>query len=134
MTGTDWQQLPRYAFGDTPELADELVELVLSGKMTASCMDVRSIGVTAPEPVVGARAVVLDGAGRPRIVIETTEARHAPISSVTMEFVIAEGEEIATVAEWLDRHATFFDRNRGYSADMPVIFERFKVVRVLDHG
>ena len=32
-----YQDLPRWAFGDNPALADELLALVLAGKKTATC-------------------------------------------------------------------------------------------------
>ena len=34
---TDWRSLERFAFGDSPQLADELAELVLAGKKRATC-------------------------------------------------------------------------------------------------
>jgi len=92
MLSEDLSHLPRYAYGDSPAMADEILALVLSGKMTASCMALRNVGIRAPMPEVGAHAVVLNGAGRPAALIETSDVRVGPISSVSLEFVIAEGE------------------------------------------
>jgi uncharacterized protein YhfF len=127
----DLDDLPRDSYGDSPEMADEILALVLSGEMTASCMALRNVGKRAPMPAVGARAIVLNGAGEPAALIETTEVRVGPISSVDMEFVIAEGEGFTTIDAWLDRHATYFERTGGYSPDMDVVFERFRLIRVL---
>ena len=33
----DWRSLGQFSFGDSPELADELAELVLAGKKRATC-------------------------------------------------------------------------------------------------
>ncbi len=131
MTDEPCAGLPSYAYGDGPEMADEILALVLSGEMTASCMAERNVGVRAPMPKVGARAIVLDGAGRPAAIIETTEVRVGPISSVDLEFVVAEGEGYTTVDGWLARHAVYFERTGGYRPDMPVVFERFRLVEKL---
>src|SRR4051812_11942034 len=54
-----------FSFGDSPEMADELLALVLSGKKTATC---GALAQFAPGgeamPAVGRRDVVLDGHGR----------------------------------------------------------------------
>jgi uncharacterized protein YhfF len=64
-----WRDLETFSFGDGPELADELAALVLDGRKTATCW-------AASEPTfteVGKHVVMLDGAGRPCAVLETTE-------------------------------------------------------------
>ena len=33
-----YRDLPRFAFGDGPALADELLDLVIAGRKTATCM------------------------------------------------------------------------------------------------
>ena len=60
-----------FQFGDSPELADELLALVLSGAKTATCGAMRDFNDKEPAPTVGRRDVVLDGQGRPACVIET---------------------------------------------------------------
>ena len=62
--------LDSFAFGDTPELANELLALVLAGKKTATCWAV-SGGLNGVE--VGKRWIVNDVEGRPRAIIETIE-------------------------------------------------------------
>ena len=60
-------ELDSFSFGDTPELADELLGLVLAGTKTATCW-AASEGLKGVE--VGKRWIVKDGQGRPRAVIE----------------------------------------------------------------
>jgi len=62
--------LESFAFGDSPALADELLELVLAGTKTATCW-AASEGLKGVE--VGKRWIVNDGQGRPRAVVETVE-------------------------------------------------------------
>ena len=64
-----YQNLRTFAFGDSPALADELVELVVMGIKTATCSTEDEPNKSAP----GERWVVLDGRGEPRCVIETIE-------------------------------------------------------------
>ena len=52
----------RFAFGDSPAMADRLLEFVLAGAKTATCWSVRD----GQQTHVGKRMVVNDGAGRPR--------------------------------------------------------------------
>ena len=62
--------LESFAFGDSPALADELLELVLAAKKTATCW-AASEGDKGVE--VGKRWIVKDGQGRPRAILETVE-------------------------------------------------------------
>ena len=54
-------ELPRFAFGDSPAMADKLLFLVLSGRKTATCW-AAAHGRMGAE--VGARSIVLNGEGR----------------------------------------------------------------------
>lgn len=120
-----------FSFGDSPEMADWLLGLVLAGKKTATCGAVRDFGPHEPMPEVGRRDTVLDGRGRPAAVIQTISVRRAPISDVELDFVLAEGEGDRSIEEWLENHGRYFARNGGFSRDMEVIFERFRLVEVL---
>ena len=54
----DWRDLETFSFGDSPDLANELLELVLSGTKRATCW-AESQGLLSAE--VGKMMVVLDG-------------------------------------------------------------------------
>src|SRR5690625_3956065 len=67
-------QPPAWSFGADAREADELLELVLAGRKTATASaaepyEVHGIEVPAP----GDLSIILDGAGRPRALIVTTE-------------------------------------------------------------
>ena len=66
----EWRNLECFAFGDSGELADELLVLVLEGKKRATCWAVAE-GMKGAE--LGKSMVVLDGSGRPRAVLRTLE-------------------------------------------------------------
>lgn len=121
-------------FGDSVELADELIELVVSGpkRATAGAYD-EYIAEGAPLPQVGGLSVATDGAGRPRAILRTTEVRVGPLSSVDDAFAWDEGEGDRTRAWWLAAHQGFFQRflpaaGLRYDDEMPTVFERFEVI------
>lgn len=122
-----------FAFGDGPALADELLALVLHGpkRATAGLLLEHELG-GEPLPVAGGHAVVLDGAGRPRCVIRTTEVRVAPFAEVDAAFAFDEGEGDRTLAGWREGHRRYFERacarlGRPFAEDLPVVLERFEL-------
>lgn len=119
-----------FAFGDSPELADELLALVVSGRKTATCGALRDFGGSEPVPVVGRRDVVLDGRGRRAAVIETVEAVVRRFDEVDADFARDEGEGDLSFEYWRDVHRAYFERNGGFSPDMELVCERFRLVEV----
>ncbi len=121
-----------FAFGDNPELADELLALVLAGRKTATCGALRDYGGAEPMPEVGRRDVVLDGRGRRRAVIETVELTQRRFDEVDADFARDEGEGDLSHDYWRQAHETYFTRNGGFSPDMMLVCERFRLVEVFD--
>jgi uncharacterized protein YhfF len=122
------------AFGDSVELADELIELVVRGPKRATagaCVDYELAG--EPVPTAGRIWIALDGAGRARAVLRTTEVRIGPLSSVDESFAWDEGEGDRTLAWWLRAHQDFFRRylptiGVDFDPDLATVFERFEVL------
>lgn len=122
-----------WAFGATPEHADALLDLVLAGikdGTASSLWDHESSGEPLPE--VGELSVVLDGAGDPRAVLETTEIRIVPFDEVDADHARAEGEGDRTLAYWRASHERYWrehsEDERGWAPDMPVVCERFRLL------
>ena len=119
-----------FSFGDSPELADELLALVVAGKKTATCGALRDYGADGePMPEIGRSDIVLDGAGRPAAIIETIELARHRFDDVPEDFALAEGE--GDYAEWRAGHIAYFTRNGGWSPDLMLVCERFRLVEVL---
>ncbi|HEY0118959.1 MAG TPA: ASCH domain-containing protein [Cellulomonas sp.] len=122
-----------WAFGDSPELADELLDLVLAGTKTATA-ELAWNYEAAHEPLPAPRdlSIVLDGAGAPRALLRTTKVDVVPFSSVTAEHARLEGEGDGTLESWRADHERYWRRNmpagREFSGDAPVICERFTLV------
>lgn len=121
-------------FGDGPELADELGALILAGTKTATCSALwewEADGETPVQP--GEKSIVLDGAGNPLCIIETTEAKVRRFDEVDEEFAREEGEGDLSLEYWRGAHRRFFGRTlpnigRSFAEDMPLVCERFRVI------
>ncbi|MEX2319169.1 MAG: ASCH domain-containing protein, partial [Bauldia sp.] len=81
------------AFGDSAEMADELLDLVLIGIKRATASLARDYGEgREPLPAVGDHVVVVDGRNKPRCVWRTTDIDVKPLSAVDDAFAHDEGE------------------------------------------
>ncbi|MBR7742913.1 ASCH domain-containing protein [Phycicoccus sp. BSK3Z-2] len=127
-------------FGDSPELADELLAFVLGGTKRATAgLVAEYLAEGEPLPRVGGHWIVCDGSGTPRVVLRSTELRVGPLSSVDERFAWDEGEYDRTLATWLDGHRRYFARScerlgMSFSDDVEVCFERFRVVWPPEHA
>ncbi|PZR51559.1 ASCH domain-containing protein [Xylanimonas oleitrophica] len=136
VTGPAWGEAmapPAWSFGDSPELADELLGLVLEGTKTGTASLVWEYdGGQEPMPAEGDLSILLDGAGEPRALVRTTEVRVVPFDEVDEEFARSEGEGDRTLASWREGHERYWRRNmpagREFSRDMPVVCERFELL------
>jgi uncharacterized protein YhfF len=119
--------LRSFAFGDNPQLADELLDLVLRGIKTATCSTEDEPNTSSPQE----RWIVLDGAGNPRCVIETTEVSYRRFGEVDASFAHEEGEGDRSLAYWREAHRDYFGRQGRFSEDMMLMCERFRLVDIL---
>ncbi|GGB74105.1 hypothetical protein N798_05670 [Knoellia flava TL1] len=124
---------PAWSFGADEQQADELLALVLAGTKTATASALWDYEAdNEPVPEKGALSIVLDGSGRPRALLETTDVDLVPFDEVTEEHARLEGEGDLSLAHWREVHERFFTQtashDRGFARDMPVVCERFRVL------
>ena len=123
-----------WAFGDGPELADELGALVLTGRKTATCSALWEVEAGEETMArVGGKSVILDGRDEPLCVIATTEVTVRRFDEVDDGFAREEGEGDLSLEYWRGAHRRFFGRTlpgigRRFSEDMPLVCERFRVI------
>lgn len=122
-----YRDCERFAFGDSPALADELAALVLDGRKRATVMTPDDPN----RPETGQLSIVLDGAGRPVCVIETTELTERRFDEVDAAFAFEEGEGDRSLVSWRAGHELYFRRLGVFAPDMPLLCERFRLVEVL---
>ena len=127
-------------FGDSAELADELLDLVLHGPKRATVGAVTDFHAEGePLPRVGGHWIVADGSGQARVILRSVELRIGPLISVDDAFASDEGEGDRSRDYWLDSHRTFFARmcdrlGIEFTDQLEVVFERFEVVWPEEHA
>ena len=121
-------------YGDRPELMDELIQLVLIGRKTATCGSLWEWEAEdKPLPKVGNVWVELDGSGNPVCITETVEVTIRKYNEVDADFARAEGEGDLSLDYWREAHKNYFSRvlrkiGKDFSEDMPLVCERFRIV------
>lgn len=121
-------------YGDSPELMDELIQLVLIGKKNATCGSLWEWEAEGkPLPKIGNVWVELDGSGNPVCITETVDVTIRKYNEVDADFARAEGEGDLSLEYWRKAHKNFFTRvlakfGREFSEDMPLVCERFRVI------
>ena len=133
------EEPPAEYFGDSPELADELLELVLHGPKRATAALVAEFADGSEElPRVGSHWIACDGRGVPRVVLRSVELRVGPVHTVDDRFAWDEGEGDRTRDAWLAGHGRYWERSCAsmgleYSQDLEAVFERFVIVWPPEH-
>jgi uncharacterized protein YhfF len=123
-----------WGFGDTPELRDELLDLVLAGRKRATTPGIKEMEATGEKfPEVGDLHIILDGQGHPRAVIRTLDTKRARLCDVDEEHAFEEGEDDRTLESFLREHRIYFTRigkemGFEFSEDIEVIMEKFERV------
>jgi uncharacterized protein YhfF len=135
------QDLPVAEFAFPGPLRDQLVAAILAGdKTTTSCLFTGYEQAGDPLPYPGLRQVVVDSAGQPVAVIETTAIRVVRLAEVDLAHAIGEGEGYASVAQWRAGHAEFWhsaqvreelgDPQFTVDDDTLVVAESFRLVEI----
>ncbi len=123
-----------WQFGDNERMADTLGQLMLSGTKTATAgliWEDEQCGWRTP--TIGDKTIILDSAGHPLCVIETTAADIVPFNAVDAAFARLEGEGFATVDDWRQAHWRYFAQRwqeigREPDEEMPILCQQFCVV------
>jgi uncharacterized protein YhfF len=103
------EDLPVAEFAFPGPLRDQLVAAIVAGSKTTTSglvTDYEHDGEPLPRP--GLREVVVDSAGNPAAVIETTAVRVIRLGDVDLAHALGEGEGYTSVAEWRAGHERFW--------------------------
>jgi uncharacterized protein YhfF len=125
---------PAWSFGDSAEMADELLALVLAGRKTATSSarwEWEADGEPLPQP--GDLAIICDGKGDPRALVRTVAVDVVPFDQVPPAHAAAEGEGDGSLEHWRRAHQDYFTTalarvGRTFQRDMPVVLERFELL------
>jgi uncharacterized protein YhfF len=124
-----------WAFGNTPEMADNLGHLVLRGNKRATT-SLAWIYEKFPEekmPVVNEFGIILNSLKEPLCIIKTISVTKRAFREIDEDYARTEGEGDGSLRHWKEVHWKFFLEEcklvgREPDEDMPVICEVFKVV------
>jgi uncharacterized protein YhfF len=135
------EDLPVAEFAFPGPLRDQLVAAILSGSKTTTTglvADYEHEGEPLPRP--GLRQAVVDSAGDPVAVIETTAVRMICLADVDLAHALGEGEGYSSVAEWRAGHERFWHSPEMRAAlddplftvndDTPVVAQTFRLLRL----
>jgi len=123
-----------WPFGDSPELAHELVELVLRGPKRATAALVAYLERNPHDAAMAdGYSVVTEFDGTARCVIRTAWLDRRALREVDAQFAWDEGEGDRTLADWMAGHRRFFSRECArlgiaFSDNLPVQLERFELL------
>ncbi len=100
-----------WGFGDSPEMADDLLAYVLTGEKTATSgmlSDFEHDG--DPVPKKGDKNIILNGEKEPKCVIEFVDVQQKKFNEVDEVFALKEAEGFKSLQDWRDLHWDFFSR------------------------
>ena len=101
--------LPVAEFAFPGPLRDQLVAAIVAGEKTTTAELLAEYErENRPLPSLGLREVVVDSAGSPVAVIETTAARVMRLADVDLNHALGEGEGCTSVAAWRAAHEQFW--------------------------
>ena len=114
LAGMSPEDLPVAEFAFPGPLRDQLVAAIVAGdKTTTTALVAGYEHENEPLPRPGLRQVVIDSAGNPVTVIETTAVRVMRLDEVDLAHALGEGEGYLSVADWRAGHERFW-----HSADV----------------
>lgn len=132
--GSDKEYCYSYYFCDNKDDADELGELVFTGRKKATASNYVSYKHdNEPLPKAGDLNIITNFDGKPLCVIETTNVDIIPFKDVPEEFAALEGEGDLSLEFWRREHKRFFTDElkqigMEFNEDILVVCESFKVV------
>ena len=116
-----------WQMGDSPQLANELADLIKKGIKTASCGSFASYQQEESAPRIGSYNIILDGQNVPVCVIRLISMQLVRFCDVTEAFARKEGEGDLSLEYWKKEHQRFFSSEGHFSEDMELIAEEFVV-------
>jgi len=117
-----------FSFGDSPEMADELLDLVIQGKKTATSWAAVHGDLGSR---VGQQQIIKDSQDRDRVIIEVTDLTVKKFTEVDEVFAREEGEGDLSLECWQSEHERYFSGEGTFSPEMKICCQRFKVLDIL---
>lgn len=123
-----------WSFGNAPEMADELLSLVLSGEKTGTSSLHFLYEVENEQlPNAGSYSVILNGANQAKVIICNKAVDILPYNQISKVHAYLEGEGDRTLEYWRSVHQPFFEAelveyNMPFDEHLILVYEMFGVV------
>jgi uncharacterized protein YhfF len=105
---------------------DKLIELVLSGKKTATTSNYDENEL----PVIGEESIICFDNGKDACIVKTIDYKIMKFKDMTEDLAALEGEGDLSLEYWRNVHFDFFKSyNPDFNEDTLVVFERFKLIK-----
>ena len=135
-SGITHDEYEAWAFGNSPEMADELLAHVIKGEKTgtSSLHLLYELGLEAEKlPEVGNYCVLLDGNDQAQAIICTKVVDILPYSLISEVHGYLEGEGDRTLRYWRSVHQPYFEQaldeyRLTFSEDLLVVYELIELV------
>ena len=117
-------------------IADELAQLIINGKKTATCSAHKLYEVDGDNvPEAGLYTIVLNSQEHPVCIIRTTDVQLIKMNEVTEDLAKLEGEGDLSLSYWYDGHLRYFtaefrEYGRKFTDEELLVFERFELLDV----
>ena len=121
-------------FGDTKEIADSCLELVLKGEKRATAHSLLGLQLrNEPLPKIGDMNIITDWEGRAHCIVRTVRVTLKPFFAVTSSYAQLEGEGDGSLEYWKKSHWEYYTRElapfeRRPLESMIVVFEVFEKI------
>lgn len=118
-------------FGDSAQLANVLLHEVIHGcKRATSTVAREFLDDGQPLPRIGSHWIACDGAGIPRVILQSVALRLGTFRDADADFAAAEGEDDKSLESWRREHAKYWQRTeaqkgRTWDQDTLLVFEHF---------
>jgi len=115
-------------------IADELAQLIIDGKKTATCSAHKLYEVEGDNvPEAGLYTIVLNSQEHPVCIIKTTEVTLTSMNETPEALALAEGE--GSYDDWYDSHLRYFtaefrEYGRKFVETEILVFERFELLDI----
>lgn len=117
--------IERWTFGINN---DELVELVISGKKTATTS--LYSGYSGNLPKIGDKSIITYSNGEDACLIENTNVIVTEFKNITEELSYLEGEGVRSLKYYRKVHEDYFKtKDKNFNDNTLVVFEIFRVIK-----
>lgn len=122
------------SFGGSAAMSDTIIALIASGEKTGTfSLEAEFEGFPERRPVVGGLVVVTHFEGPPVLLYRLTEVSSVPYRDIGLQHVVVEGPNARVVDVWRAIHWPYWGamlqtKGRKPSMQMPVVFQRFKLL------